>query len=109
MSQAKNRREVKNWYIKDTGDGRSYMSGLSIPKDKDGLTEAINFVNCDFHYASYGVFIACQIDGIDIPDGPGCLKEYDMGSIEQMEGKRMKEPSADWMATYRPATGYPKK
>ena len=71
-------REIKNWYIKDTGDGRFYMSGMAIPRDPDGVTRNINFVNCDFHYASDGIFENCQINGKPIPDGKGCLKQYEL-------------------------------
>lgn len=70
------RRIVKNWYIKDTGDGRAYMSGMAIPRDTDGVTRNIDFVSCDFHPASYSTFENCTIDGVRIPDGPGRL--YDL-------------------------------
>lgn len=65
---------IKDWYIKDTGDGRFYISGMAIPRDADGVTRDINFVNCDFHHASHGVFEGCMINGKPIPDGPGCLR-----------------------------------
>lgn len=68
---------INEWYIKDTGDGRMYMSGLPIPRDYDGITRNYNFVNCDFHPASHGKFENCRIDGRPIPDGEGCLYDYD--------------------------------
>lgn len=70
------RQTIRNWYIKDTGDGRRYMSGLALVRDKDGVTRNIDFVGCDFHPASYGVFENCSIEGKSIPDGKGCLYEY---------------------------------
>jgi len=68
---------IDNWYIKDTGDGRAYMSGMAIPRDEDGITRNINFTNCDFHPASHSNFENCQIDGQPIPDGPGCLYKHE--------------------------------
>jgi hypothetical protein len=35
-------------YFRDQGDGRTYMSGLPIPKDADGVCRNIRFVNRDF-------------------------------------------------------------
>lgn len=69
-------RIIDNWYIKDTGDGDYYMSGMAIPRDDDGVSRNMNFTNCDFHPASHGKFENCQIDGKPIPDGPGCLYDY---------------------------------
>lgn len=64
---------VKGWYIKDDGDHSSYMSGLAIPVDADNVTRNLNFVDCDFHPASYSVFENCLINGKPIPDGKRCL------------------------------------
>lgn len=69
--------EIRNWYIKDTGDGYPYISEMAIPRDDDGITRNINFVNCDFHPASNSNFENCQINGRAIPNGPGCLWKYD--------------------------------
>jgi hypothetical protein len=67
---------INNWYIKDPGDGRFYISGMAIPRDADGISRNMNFTNCDFHHASHGIFENCQIDGRPIPDGKGCLRIY---------------------------------
>lgn len=67
---------VKDWYIKDTGDHCIYMSGRPIPVDADNITRDINFVDCELHPASNGDFENCQINGVLIPDGPGCLYIY---------------------------------
>ena len=75
------RRLCKDWYIKDTGDGRFYMSGMAIPRDDDGVTRSVDFVNCDFHPASYSTFEDCTIDGRKIPDGPGRL--YDLQNYRE--------------------------
>lgn len=71
--------EIKNRYIKDDGKGTSYMSGCSIPRDADGITRNVNFVDCDFHPASDSIFEGCSINGVSIPNGPGCLYEYVRG------------------------------
>ena len=64
---------VKGWYIKDTGDHARYMSGRAIPVDANNVTRNLNFVDCDFHPASYSVFENCQVNGKPIPDGKGRL------------------------------------
>lgn len=78
MAAATARRIVKDWYIKDTGDGKHYMSGMAIPRDTDGVTRNIDFIRCDFHPASHGVFENCTIDGQPIPDGEGCLYKHEL-------------------------------
>lgn len=40
---------INNHYFKDFGDHRSYMSGLPIPVDPDGVCRGIDFVSCQFH------------------------------------------------------------
>ncbi len=70
-------RVVENHYFKDFGDGRTYISGLPIPRDADGITRNINFTRCDFHPGSVSDFENCQIDGKPIPDGRGCLYDYE--------------------------------
>ncbi len=77
------RRVIKNWYIKDTGNGYPYMSGLAIPRDNDGVTRNIDFVDCDLHPASHSTFENCAINGKPIPDGPGCLYKYENSTTEQ--------------------------
>lgn len=75
--QRKQRRVWKDCYVKDFGDGKTYMSGLPLPRDSDGVTRNVDFVNCDFHPASDGVFENCTINGQSIPDGPGSLYRHE--------------------------------
>ena len=42
-------RDVKDTYFKDAGDGRSFMSGLRLPRDSDGVVRNIRFIDCTFH------------------------------------------------------------
>lgn len=42
-------KETRDIYYKDFGDGASYMSGLAIPKDVDGVCRGYHFIKCDFH------------------------------------------------------------
>ena len=42
-------REISDTYFKDYGDGQTFISGLPIPKDADGVCRKIRFIRCDFH------------------------------------------------------------
>lgn len=68
---------MRNCYIKDTGDHSRYISGIDIPCDSDGITRDVEFFDCDFHPASNSVFEHCTINGVPIPNGPGCLYQYE--------------------------------
>lgn len=87
---------MKNCYLKDFGDGRFFISGLPLPRDADGVTRNIDFVDCDLHPASVGVFENCFINGESIPDGPGCLWDYENGAADEslqdsIENRPLKE------------------
>ena len=70
------RKIVRNWYIKDYGDHERFVSGCPIPCDADGITDSLDFVDCDFHPASVSNFRNCAINGQPIPDGVGNLYKY---------------------------------
>jgi hypothetical protein len=67
------RKRIRNVYFKAEGG----MSGVSLPRDKNGVTKYVNFIDCDFHADVRGNFEYCQINGVDIPDGWGSPWEYD--------------------------------
>ena len=70
------RKPIRNCYIKDYGDHASFMSGRAIPCNEAGITDSLDFVDCDFHPASVGDFRNCAINGQPIPDGVGNLYNY---------------------------------
>lgn len=68
-------RTVKDCYFKDYGDGYTFISGLPIPTDEDGVCRDILFVNCDFH--------------------PGCNIPHERCSFERCDGRPGPEVSSD--------------
>jgi hypothetical protein len=58
-------RTVSDSYFKDYGDGRTYMSGLPIPKDSDGVCRNIRFVRCTFHPGCSIPYENCELVDCD--------------------------------------------
>lgn len=53
--------EIRACYFKDFGDGKTYISGLAIPKDADGVCRNIRFVSCDFHVGCSVPYENCEL------------------------------------------------
>lgn len=57
-------REIKNCYFKDFNDGAGpYISGLTIPKDADGVCRGYRFIDCDFHAGCSVPYENCEFVG----------------------------------------------
>lgn len=62
-----NVRTIKDSYFKDDGTGRTYISGLPLPIEKDGVVRGIKFVSCSFHPQCGDVkFHDCQFVNCDV-------------------------------------------
>ena len=42
-------KEYRNYYFKDTPEGVTFMSGIRLPKNADGIVYGYKFSNCTFH------------------------------------------------------------
>jgi len=60
-------RTIENTYFKDYGDGHTFMSGRSIPKDADGVCRNIHFIACDFHPGCKVPFENCEFTRCIMP------------------------------------------
>lgn len=56
---------IENHYFKDAGDGVTFMSGLPLPRDPDGVVRNIRFVRCEFHPCCRAVFENCVMEDCD--------------------------------------------
>lgn len=69
-------REVRNCYFKDFGDGQTFISGLPIPVEPDGVCRGIRFINCDFHAGCDVPYSVRETEFVNCHGRP-CFSEVD--------------------------------
>ena len=61
-------KRLRDRYYKDQPSGTRLISGLSLPKDSDGVVRNKEFIDCDFHpNCVYVTFENCTFVGCEKP------------------------------------------